>query len=62
MSGTRREELLLSATELEGVTRLRRALSGTPPLEAIQKLLNGLSKLKTNKEFLKAIIDTPQAR
>ena len=62
MSGTRREELLLSPTELEGVTRLRRALSGAPPLEAIQKLLNGLSKLKTNKEFLKAIIDTPQVR
>ena len=62
MSGTRREELLLSAAELEGVTRLRRALSGAPPLEAIQKLLNGLSKLKTNKEFLKAIVDTPQAR
>ena len=62
MSGTRREELLLSAAELEGVTRLRRALSGAPPLESIQKLLNGLSKLKTNKEFLKAIVDTPQAR
>lgn len=62
MSGTRREELLLSASELEGVTRLRRALSGTPPLESIQKLLNGLSKLKTNKEFLKAIVDTPQSR
>ena len=62
MSGTRREELLLSANELEGVTRLRRALSGAPPLEAIQKLLNGLSKLKTNKEFLKAIVDTPQVR
>ncbi len=62
MSGTRREELLLSPNELEGVTRLRRALSGAPPLEAIQKLLNGLSKLKTNKEFLKAIIDTPQVR
>ena len=62
MSGTRREELLLSPSELEGVTRLRRALSGAPPLEAIQKLLNGLSKLKTNKEFLKAIVDTPQVR
>ena len=61
MSGTRREELLLSPAELEGVTRLRRALSGAPPLEAIQKLLNGLSKLKTNKEFLKAIVDTPQS-
>ena len=37
-------------------------LSGAPPVESIQKLLNGLSKLKTNKEFLKAITDTPQVR
>jgi len=36
---------------------LRRALSGAPPVEAIQKLLNGLGKLKTNKEFLKAMTD-----
>ncbi len=62
MSGTRREELLLKPWELEAVARLRRALSGAPPVEAIQKLLNGLSKLKTNQEFLKAIIDTPQVR
>ena len=62
MSGTRREELLLKPWELEGVTRLRRALSGAPPLEAIQKLLNGLSKLKSNQEFLHAIVDTPQSR
>jgi transcription termination factor Rho len=56
-SGTRREELLLSPKELEGITRLRRALSGAPPVEAIQKLLNGLGKLKTNKEFLKAMVE-----
>jgi transcription termination factor Rho len=56
-SGTRREELLLAPKDLEAITRLRRALSGAPPLEAIQKLLNGLGKLKTNKEFLKAMID-----
>ena len=62
MSGTRREELLLTPLELDGITRLRRALSGAPPVESLQKLLNGLSKLKTNKEFLKAISDTPQAR
>ncbi len=62
MSGTRREELLLKPWELEAVARLRRALSGAPPVEAIQKLLNGLSKLKTNQEFLRAIIDTPQVR
>jgi len=62
MSGTRREELLLKPWELDAVTRLRRALSSAPPVESIQKLLNGLSKLKTNSEFLRAITDTPQAR
>ncbi len=62
LSGTRREELLLKPWELEGITRLRRALSEAPPVEAIQKLLNGLGKLKTNKEFIKAITDTPQSR
>ncbi len=55
MSGTRREELLLTPPELEAIARMRRALAGAPPVEAIQKLLNGLSKLKTNKEFLIAV-------
>jgi len=55
MSGTRREELLLKPADLEAISRMRRALAGAPPVEAIQKLLNGLSKLKTNKEFLKAV-------
>jgi transcription termination factor Rho len=54
-SGTRREELLLSPKELEAISRLRRALSGAPPVEALEKLLNGLSKFKTNKEFLAQI-------
>lgn len=54
-SGTRREELLLPPKDLEAITRLRRALSGAPPIEAIQRLLTGLSKFKTNKEFLKAM-------
>jgi transcription termination factor Rho len=54
-SGTRREELLLAPKDLEAIARLRRALSGAPPPEAIQKLLNGMSKFKTNKEFLKAV-------
>jgi transcription termination factor Rho len=55
LSGTRREELLLTPKELEAIARLRRALSGAPPVEAIEKLLNGLSKFKTNKEFLAQI-------
>jgi transcription termination factor Rho len=54
-SGTRREELLLAPKDLEAITRLRRALSGAPPIEALQRLLTGLSKFKTNKEFLKAM-------
>jgi len=55
MSGTRREELLLSPKDLEAITRLRRALSGAEPVESIQRLLTGLSKFKTNKEFLTQI-------
>jgi transcription termination factor Rho len=55
LSGTRREELLMSAKDLEAIARMRRALAGAPPVEAIQKLLNGLQKIKTNKEFLKQL-------
>jgi transcription termination factor Rho len=54
-SGTRREELLFSPKDLEAITRMRRALAGLPPVEALQKLTTGLSKFKTNKEFLKAM-------
>jgi transcription termination factor Rho len=54
-SGTRREELLLKPWELEAISRMRRALSGMKPEEAIQRLLTGLSKFKTNSEFLKAM-------
>lgn len=55
MSGTRREELLLTPFELDAIARMRRALAGAQPVEAIQRLLTGLSKLKTNKEFLRAV-------
>jgi transcription termination factor Rho len=51
-SGTRREELLIPPLELEAIARLRRALSGMEPTESIQRVLTGLSKFKTNKEFL----------
>ena len=56
-SGTRREELLLPPRDLEAIARLRRALSAAQPVEAIEKLLTGLSKFKTNKEFLKALAE-----
>jgi transcription termination factor Rho len=56
LSGTRREELLLAPKDLEAIARLRRALSEAPPVEALQKILNGLSKFKSNKEFLKQLL------
>jgi transcription termination factor Rho len=51
-SGTRREELLLDAKELELVYRLRRVLSEMNPIEAIELIKSRLSKVRTNAEFL----------
>ena len=51
-SGTRREELLLDAKELELVYRLRRVLSELNPVEAIELLKSRLVKCRTNAEFL----------
>ena len=51
-SGTRREELLLDAKELELVYRLRRVLSDLNPVEAIELLKSRLHKCRTNAEFL----------
>ncbi len=51
-SGTRREELLLDAKELELTYRLRKVLSEMNPIEAIELLKSRLAKCKTNAEFL----------
>ena len=51
-SGTRREELLLEAKELELTYRLRRVLSELNPVEAVELLKNRLSKCQSNAEFL----------
>jgi transcription termination factor Rho len=51
-SGTRREELLLSETELNRVYLLRNFLSDMPPDEAIEFLLNRMARTQSNKEFL----------
>lgn len=55
-SGTRREELLIPPKELEAIVRMRRALSELDAGEALPRLLTGLGKFKTNKEFLKAVV------
>jgi transcription termination factor Rho len=54
-SGTRREELLLNEEVLKRVHRLRRAIADQKPLDAMQALLDQLSKTKSNEEFLKAM-------
>lgn len=54
-SGTRREEKLLDAETLEGVTMMRRSLISLHPVEAMEQLVRTLSKFDTNKEFLSRI-------
>jgi transcription termination factor Rho len=51
-SGTRKEELLYHPDELSRIVLLRRALTGVPPVEAMELLLGKLSKTRTNIEFL----------
>ena len=51
-SGTRKEELLLHPDEKERMWKLRRAMTGAPPHEAMKLLISGVKKTKTNVEFL----------
>ena len=52
LSGTRKEELLYHPEEYNKVVMLRRALTGVPPVEAMELLLNKLKKTRSNIEFL----------
>ncbi|OQB23992.1 MAG: hypothetical protein BWY11_01436 [Firmicutes bacterium ADurb.Bin182] len=51
-SGTRREELLLTKEELEGVFAMRRVLSGGNPGEVTEQFISMLEKTSSNEEFL----------
>lgn len=51
-SGTRREELLLTETELNRVYLLRNFLSDMPPTEAINFLMERMRRTETNQAFL----------
>jgi len=55
LSGTRREELLLEAWELDKINLIRRGLAGHKPDEAIQRLLMFVKKFPTNTQMLKEI-------
>ena len=54
-SGTRKEELLLSSSELEGAWAVRKMLSFGDTIEATENLLNMLVKTTSNKEFVDQI-------
>ncbi len=52
ISGTRREELLLSEAELNRVRILRKFLSTMNAVEGMEVLIDRMKKCKTNEEFL----------
>lgn len=54
-SGTRKEELLINEQELNRIWILRKVLSQLKEVEAMELLLEKLSKTKTNSDFLKAM-------
>ncbi|MEX2466289.1 MAG: transcription termination factor Rho [Gemmatimonadota bacterium] len=54
-SSTRKEEFLLSSTELNRVYLLRNFLGHMPPPEAIEFLLKQMEKTADNQEFLEAM-------
>ena len=57
-SGTRREELLLPAHQLEKINLIRRGLAGHKPVEAVERLLHFVRRHPTNAQML---LDIPKA-
>lgn len=56
-SRTRREELLLSRDELEASTRVRRGLNGLPLDITMERLIDTISKFKTNEDFVRMLVN-----
>jgi transcription termination factor Rho len=54
-SGTRKEELLLTADELNKVWVLRKVLSSMTPVDAMELLIEKVSATKSNKDFLRSM-------
>jgi transcription termination factor Rho len=57
-SGTRREEILMSAEELKIVWKLRRVLSALDSQQGIELLIDRLKKTRSNIEFLMQVQKT----
>jgi transcription termination factor Rho len=54
-SGTRKEELLITREDLNRVWVLRKVLNPLSPVEAMELLLDKMSKTKSNAEFLSSM-------
>ena len=54
-SGTRREDLLMTREELEGVDIMRKALNGMKSDDAVDKILNMFAKTRNNAELLQMV-------
>jgi transcription termination factor Rho len=55
-SGTRKEEKLFPAKNLEAIRKLRRTMVDLNPIEAMETLLAALKKNKTNDELLAKLV------
>jgi transcription termination factor Rho len=57
-SSTRREDLLLSQSELEATYLMRKALGGLKSEEALERIIDMFLRTKTNTEFIETIKKT----
>ncbi|MGD8377026.1 MAG: transcription termination factor Rho [Acidobacteriota bacterium] len=54
-SGTRKEELLLPETQMDRIWVLRKVLNQLSPVEAMELLVDKMSKSKSNEDFLNSM-------
>jgi transcription termination factor Rho len=54
-TGTRRDDLLYTAGEIDAINKIRRRLVDLPPRQAIEELLKLLEQYKSNEKLLKSI-------
>ena len=55
-SGTRRDDLLLTAQEQEAVDVIRKATSSLKPEEAVERILDLFTKTASNRDFVEKVI------
>ena len=57
-SGTRREDLLLDADEIEAINIIRKAMNGLKPEEAVDHILDMFARTRDNREFVNVVKKT----